>query len=49
MCKRFYFCACADEFLLKDAEQNVKKKPVFTLVFKLRPWGSFNFNPGGDI
>ena len=32
MRKRFHFCACPGEYLLKDAEQNFQKKPVITLV-----------------
>ena len=32
MCKRFHFCVCAGESLLKDTEQKFQKKPVVTLV-----------------
>ena len=35
-CKRFHFCKCAGECPLKDAEQNTCKKPVITLIFKLK-------------
>ena len=43
MCKRFQFCACTGQCLLKDAKQNFQKKPVNTLVFKLRSC-SFKFD-----
>ena len=48
MCKIFHFCAGTGECLLKDAGQYFHKKPVITLVYKLRPW-LFKFDFGGDI
>ena len=38
MCKRFNFCACAFEFFKKP----VLRKPVTTLLFKLRPSDHLN-------
>ena len=36
MCKKFHVCKCSGECSLKDAEQNSQKKPVITLIFKLK-------------
>ena len=36
MCKRYHFCACAGECLLKDAEQNLQKKSVTSQVLKVK-------------
>ena len=47
---RFRFCACADECLLKNAEQKFQKKTVITLVFKLKTLVIGNkFDLGRDI
>ena len=36
MCKRFHFCECADQCPLRDAGINSYKKPVITLILKLK-------------
>ena len=37
--QKVLFCKFAGECPLKDAEQNVKKKPVITVIFKLKGSG----------
>ena len=50
MCKGFHFCACSGECPLKDAKQNFSKKPVFTLVFRLKTLViRIEIDLGGDI
>ena len=36
MCKRFHVCKGSGECSLKNAGQNSQKKPVITLIFKLK-------------
>ena len=49
-CKRFDFYKCADEYPLKDAEENSSKKSVITLIFNLKsPVISTNFDHDEDI
>ena len=36
MCQRLNFCACTGGCLLKNEEENFKKKILITLVFKLK-------------
>ena len=50
MSKGFHSCAYPGECPLKDAEQNFSKKPVFTLVFKLKTLViRIEIDLGGDI
>ena len=50
MCKRFHFCECADECPLRDAGINSEKKPVITLIFKLKALViCTKFDLSGDI